>query len=57
MGSAIPVVSMDIRQLSIGVVVKHHALTDAHPISKLHHNRINNKKISKKCSFSPCRVL
>ena len=56
-GSAIPMVSMDMRQLSIGVVVKHHAPTDAHPISKLHHDRINNKNISKKSSFSTCRVL
>ena len=44
MGSAIPVVSIDIRQPSVGVVVKHHAPTDTRPIRRLHHDRISNKK-------------
>ena len=57
MGSAIPVVSMDIRQQSIGVVVKHHAPTGASLTSRLLHDKISNKKISKKASFSLCRVF
>ena len=44
MGSAIPVVSMDIRQKSVGVVVKHHAPTGASLISRLYYDRIRNKK-------------
>ena len=57
MGSGIPVVSMDIRQLSVGVAVKHHAPTDALPISRLNHNKISNKKITKRSSFNPCRCF
>ena len=57
-GSAIPVVSMDIRQPSVGVAIKHHAPNDARPISRLHHDKKkSNKKISKKSSFSLYRVL
>ena len=48
MGSAIPVVSMDIRWQSVGVEVKHHAPTSASLTSKLPHDQISNKKIRKK---------
>ena len=47
MGSAIPVVSMDMRQQSVGVAIKHHAPTSASLTSKLLHNKIINKKIVK----------
>ena len=57
MGSVIPVVSIDIRQPSVGVAVKHHAPTAMCLISRLHHNKISNRKVNKKASFSPCRVL
>ena len=56
-GSAIPVVSMDIRQQSVGVAVKHYAPTGASLTSRLPHDKISNKKISKKPSFSLYRVL
>ena len=38
-GSAIPVVSMDIRQQSVGVAVKHHAPTGASFTSRLLHHK------------------
>ena len=56
-GSAIPVVSIDIRQQSIGVGVKHHAPTGASLTSRLTHDKVSNEKMSKKPSFSLCRVL
>ena len=56
-GSAILVVSMVIRQPSVGIVVKHHAPTDACPTSRLHQDKKSNKKINKKSSFSPFRML
>ena len=43
-GSAIPVVTMDIRQKSVGVAVKHHTPTGASLISRLYYDRISNKK-------------
>ena len=48
MGSAIPVVSMDTRQQSVGVAVKYHAPTDASLTSRLHHDKISNKKDKQK---------
>ena len=57
-GSSIPVVSMDIRQQSVGMVVKCHAPTGASLTSRLLHDKIGKKKkIGKKPSFSPYRVL
>ena len=57
MGSAIPVVNMDIRQQRVGSEVKHHAPTGASLSNRLPHNKISNKKINKKPSFSPCKVF
>ena len=54
MGSAIPVVSMDIRQQSIGAAVKHYTQSGASLTSRLPHEK---KVIKKKSSFSPYRVL
>ena len=56
-GSAIPVVSMDIWQPSVRVAVKHHTPNNTCPIGGLHHNKTKNRKISKNSSFNPCRVL
>ena len=57
MGSAIAVVSMDIRQQSVGVVVKHHAPTNTRPTSRRFQDQISNKKISKNSGFSLYRML
>ena len=57
MGSAIPVVSMDIRQQSVGVAIEHHSPTGASLTSRLPHNKISSKMISKRSSFIPYRVL
>ena len=57
MGSATTVVSMDIRLQSIGVVVKHHALTNACHTNRQHQDKINSKKRSRKVSFNPCIIL
>ena len=57
MESAILVVSIDIRQQSVGVMVKHHAPTNAHPTSRCKQDKVSNKNINKKSSFNPCRVF
>ena len=51
MGSATTVANRDIRQQSVGVVVKHHAPTDASPTSRRPQDQIGSKKINKKVSF------
>ena len=51
MGSAITVASRDIKQQSVGVAVKHHAPTDAHPTSRQAQDKISSKKINKKAGF------
>ena len=56
-GSAIPVVNMDIKQRSVGVAVKHHAPTSTSLTSKLPQDKMSNKKISKESIFSLYRVL
>ena len=56
-GSATTIESRDTRQQSIGVVVKHHALTDACLTSKQHQDKIRSKNTNKKVSFILCRVL
>ena len=55
-GSATTVASRDIKQQSVGVVVKHHAPTDTHPTSRQPQDKISSKKINKKASFNLCRV-
>ena len=57
MGSATTVANRDIRQQSIGVVVKHHTPTDASPTSGRPQDQIISKKINNKVSFNLCRVL
>ena len=47
-GSAIIVANRDIRQQSIRIAVKHHALTNASPTSRLPQDQISSKKIEKK---------
>ena len=56
-GSATTVENRDIRQQSVGVVVKHHAPTDASPTSRRPQDQKNSRKINKKASFNLCRVL
>ena len=57
MGSATTMANRDIRQPSVGMVVKHYAPTNASSISRLPQDQISNKKLSKKPSFNQCRVL
>ena len=58
-GSAIPVVSMDIRHQSVGVVVKHHTQTDACSTSRLHQDKISHKKKVKSpvLNYAECSKL
>ena len=57
MGSVRTVLSRDIRLQSVGVVVKHHALTDACHTNNQHQNKINSKSKSRKTSFNLYKVL
>ena len=57
MGSATIVANRDIRQQSVGVVVKHHAPTDNYFTTRQHQGRISSKKINKKTSLILYRVL
>ena len=49
--SVTTVANRDIRQQSIGVVVKHHAPTSAHLTNKPCQGRTNSKKRNRKDSF------
>ena len=55
--SATTVVSMDVWLQSVGVVVKHHAPTDACHTNRWHQDKISSKKRSKKSSFNLCKML
>ena len=46
-----------IRLQSVGVVVKHHALTDACHTNRQYQDKINSNKRSRKVSFNPCIIL
>ena len=56
MGSATTVASRDKRLQSVGVVVKHHAPTDACLTSRQNQDKIDSEKINKKDSFNLYRV-
>ena len=51
MGSATTVANRDIRQQSVGVVVKHHAPSNASPTNRRPQDQIGSKKINKKLVF------
>ena len=57
MGSATTVANRGIRQHSVGVVVRHHASTDASLTHRQLQDQISHKKRSKKSSINLCRVI
>ena len=56
MGSATTVVNRGTKLQSVGVVVKHHALTEDSPNNRLLQDYRNLKKINKKDNFKLSRV-
>ena len=56
-GSATTVANRDTKQQSVGVAVKHHALTDTSPTSREPQDQTSSKKKKKKVSFNLCRVV